>query len=67
MPADDLLKIRRLSKRIKLLAGIEPSSVGKEQASELMLMIMETVDPLLPLMTIIVTCSRSKIGYDNSH
>ncbi|CAH6855008.1 conserved hypothetical protein [Vibrio chagasii] len=46
MPADDLLKIRRLSKRIKLLAGIEPSSVGKEQASELMLMIMETAEEL---------------------
>ncbi|EJG1894833.1 TPA: hypothetical protein ACMDN8_004524 [Vibrio parahaemolyticus] len=46
MTADDLLRIRRLSKRIKLLSGIEPGSVGKEQSGELMLMIMEAAEEL---------------------
>ncbi|EJB0234185.1 hypothetical protein [Vibrio parahaemolyticus] len=46
MTVDDLLRTRRLSKRIKLLSSIEPSSVGKEQSSELMLMIMESAEEL---------------------
>jgi hypothetical protein len=46
MKADDVLRVRRLSKRVKLLSGIEPRSIGKEQAGELMLMILEAAEEI---------------------
>lgn len=46
MNIDDVLRIRRLSKRIKLLSGIEPRNIDKGQSGELMLMIMEAAEEL---------------------